>query len=588
MSRHAAIASSIAVGVFALVTTGVGISSGAPPQFLVADLVGGLSFLVSGLAAVWLRPRSPAGPMLIACAALWFVGSYAPTGQPVVTHLGFAFERYYDLVLAALLLLLSGGLGRASRALMAVLTAAFGLRTIGRLLFVDPSLYPDCEGCRPNPFALWPDLAAFETIEIAANAAIAVLALVVGGVAIRRLLGSTAVARRARWPILITGSIAMAAAAFHAAEYAWSTATGTLLVDLAEPWAEVFAWSVFGLRALVPIGFLVSTLRLRGQAGPLAPLAAELGRSDGSGTIGDALRTALGDASLMLLRPATAGGWLGEDGHVASRPSANEHRAVTLVGPANAPVAAIVHDPALLEHPELLDGVVRVLGLAMENKRLEAEVREQLQAVTDSRARIVAATEAERRRLERDLHDGAQQRLIGVALALQQARASTDAADGSATAALRGELDAAANELNLAIRELRELARGIHPAILEEEGLGPAVAGLARRASLPVEVRVELDARLPRLVESTVYFTIAEALTNSQRHAQATQARVHVARTDGTIAVEVSDDGAGGADPARGSGLRGLADRVAALGGSLSVDSQPGAGTRVRATIPVS
>lgn len=587
MSRPAAIASSLAVGVFAFITTGVGIASGAPPQFLVADLVGGLSFLLSGLAAVWLRPRSPAGPMLITCAALWFVGSYAPTGQPVVTPLGFAFERYYDLVLAALLLLLSGGLGRASRALMAVLTAAFAVRTIGRLLLVDPSLYPDCEGCPPNPFALWPDLAAFETIEILANGAIAVLALVVGGVAIRRLLGSTAVARRARWPILITGSIAMAAAAFHAAEYAWSTATGTLLVDLAEPWAEIFAWSVFGLRALVPIGFLVATLRLRGQAGPLAPLAAELGRSDGSGTIGDALRTALGDASLMMLRPATAGGWLGEDGHVASLPSANDHRAVTLVGPPDAPVAAIVHEPALLEHPELLDGVVRVLGLALENKRLEAEVRDQLQAVTDSRARIVAATEAERRRLERDLHDGAQQRLIGVALALQQVRASADAQDGS-SAALRGELDAAANEVNLAIRELRELARGIHPAILEEEGVGPAVAGLARRASLPVEVRVELDARLPRLVESTVYFTIAEALTNAQRHAQATKARVHVARTDGTIAVEISDDGAGGADPARGSGLRGLADRVAALGGSLTVDSQPGAGTRVRATIPVS
>jgi signal transduction histidine kinase len=235
----------------------------------------------------------------------------------------------------------------------------------------------------------------------------------------------------------------------------------------------------------------------------------------------------------------------------------------------------------------LLDGVVRVLGLALENKRLEAEVRDQLQAVTDSRARIVAATEAERRRLERDLHDGAQQRLIGVALALQQVRASADAQDGS-SAALRGELDAAANEVNLAIRELRELARGIHPAILEEEGVGPAVAGLARRASLPVEVRVELDARLPRLVESTVYFTIAEALTNAQRHAQATKARVHVARTDGTIAVEISDDGAGGADPTRGSGLRGLADRVAALGGSLTVDSQPGAGTRVRAMIPVS
>ena len=257
---------------------------------------------------------------------------------------------------------------------------------------------------------------------------------------------------------------------------------------------------------------------------------------------------------------------------------------MTLVGDADQPVAALVHDPALLDQPELVAAVTRVLRLALENERLQSELQEQLQLVTESRTRIVSATEEERRRLERDLHDGAQQRLVAVMLALQQAREAVAAADDPAV----GErLDAAAAELNDAIRELRELARGIHPAILEEEGLGAAVGGLARRAGLPVEVHAALDGRLPPLVESTAYFTIAEALTNAQRHANATQAEIHLAHTDGHLDLRVTDDGVGGADPALGTGLRGLADRVSALGGEFEVTSTSAGGTTVHASIPV-
>ena len=259
---------------------------------------------------------------------------------------------------------------------------------------------------------------------------------------------------------------------------------------------------------------------------------------------------------------------------------------MTLVGREDEPLAAIVHDPALLEQPELLEAVVRVLRLALENERLESQLREQLQAVTESRERIVTAAEDERRRLERDLHDGAQQRLIGVMLALQQARASADA--DAVPEALREQLDNAASETTEAINELRELARGIHPAILEDEGLGAAVTALARRAGIPVDVRLDLDGRLPRLVESTAYFTIAEALTNTQRHARASHATVRVAHAGDALELEVSDDGQGGADAARGSGLSGLADRVMAVGGRLEVDSEAGGGTRIRATIPTS
>jgi len=571
---------------FAAITTLVGMASGASLQFLVADLVTGMTFVVAGLAAVWLRPGSPAGPMLLVCGALWYVGSYAPTGQPVVTYLGFAFEAYYDLVLAALLLILSSPVQRLQpRPLIAALAAAMAVRSLGRLLLQDPvRMFPDCADCPANPLALWPDLAAFETVEIASNLAIAVLAALAGLVALRRLLRSGPVWRRVSWPILLAGGLAMTAFAYDAFEYAWSTATGELLVELAEPWAEVFAWTVFGLRTLVPIGFLLATLRLRSAPGPLGPFAAGLERRGASGTVGDALRTALGDASLLLLRPADRETWATEDGAPAALPSSGEGRAVTLVGPNDRPSAAIVHDAALLEQPELVEAVVRVLRLALENERLEAELREQLQAVTESRERIVSAAEEERRRLERDLHDGAQQRLVGVMLALQQARGTADAE--AVPAALREQLDAAARETTEAIRELRELARGIHPAILEDEGLGAAVAALARRAGIPVDVRITLDGRLPRLVESTAYFTIAEALTNTQRHARASHATVRVAHAGTKLELEVTDDGQGGAEPERGSGLRGLADRVMALGGRLEVDSEAGRGTRVRATIP--
>jgi PAS domain S-box-containing protein len=206
-----------------------------------------------------------------------------------------------------------------------------------------------------------------------------------------------------------------------------------------------------------------------------------------------------------------------------------------------------------------------------------AYAREQLAA---SRARIVAAGDAERRRLERNLHDGAQQRLIATSLNVRLA------ARRAGDPELRTMLDGAGDELALALEELRELARGLHPAILSDHGLPAAVEALAQRAPLPVEVAVALDNRLPKAVEAAAYYVVAEALTNVAKYAQATQAQVRVHRNDGRALVEVADDGVGGADERGGSGLRGLVDRVEALGGKLSVSSPVGAGTTVRAELP--
>jgi PAS domain S-box-containing protein len=198
-----------------------------------------------------------------------------------------------------------------------------------------------------------------------------------------------------------------------------------------------------------------------------------------------------------------------------------------------------------------------------------------------SRARIVEASDVERRRLERNLHDGAQQRLVSLSLVLRlaQARVQSDAAEAERL------LGQAAEELSQALEELRELARGIHPAVLSDRGLHAALEALAARSQLPIDLALE-DERLPEPVEAAAYYVVSEALANVAKYAEASSVAVSIARVNGRAVVEIADDGVGGADPTRGSGLRGLVDRVEALDGRLLVDSSPGAGTRIRAEIP--
>jgi len=212
---------------------------------------------------------------------------------------------------------------------------------------------------------------------------------------------------------------------------------------------------------------------------------------------------------------------------------------------------------------------------------LDAELQARLEELRASRARIVEAGDAERRRLERDLHDGAQSRLVALALLLRTARKRAEDDPGVA-----GLLDQAQEELQTSLGELRELARGIHPAVLTERGLVPAIDSLVSRAPVPVTVEANRDERLPPPLENAVYFVVSEALANVAKYADATHATVRVQRTNGRVRVAVADDGVGGADAARGSGLSGLADRVAALDGTLSVHSPSGGGTRLEADFP--
>jgi signal transduction histidine kinase len=238
----------------------------------------------------------------------------------------------------------------------------------------------------------------------------------------------------------------------------------------------------------------------------------------------------------------------------------------------------VVHDRRLLEQPELLESVGSAARLALENERLRAALRAQLRETRESRERIVRRGDSDRRRLERDLHDGAQQRLLGLGMTLQRLRTHTLDVDAGASLARR------TGELQHALSELRELARGIHPAILTDQGLADALGSLALRGPIPVTVECDPE-RFSADVETTTYLVVAEALSNVAQHAEANTASVSVRHQEPFVVVEVRDDGIGGADLS-GPGLVGLADRVGALGGTMSIDSPRECGTRLLAKLP--
>jgi signal transduction histidine kinase len=331
--------------------------------------------------------------------------------------------------------------------------------------------------------------------------------------------------------------------------------------------------------AAIPLAFLVGLLRTRLHRTAVGDLVVELGTPHSPARLRDVLADALGDSSLELaFWLPDAGRYVDVDGRPVSL-SAGTGRAVSVIEHDGVRLAALSYDSSLLEDPDLVEGVGAAARLALENSRLQAELRAQLLLVRDSRARIVAAGDAERRRIERNLHDGAQQHLLAIRLALRFARRSTGPAEVDARLA---EIDA---ELAGALDELRALARGLHPPILTEQGLGPALETLIRRAAIPVELTTVPAGRMPEPVETAVYYVASEGLANIAKHAGASRARIGIAQLDGRAVVEVADDGRGGAN-ASGSGLRGLRDRVEALDGSLTVVSTPGAGTTLRAELP--
>jgi signal transduction histidine kinase len=373
-------------------------------------------------------------------------------------------------------------------------------------------------------------------------------------------------ARRAQAPLLVgAGLTAVATVPLSA----WATATGD--------GASTLETTVRAVALLVPVGVVAGIAWSRLPRREASDLVVEL-RTEGAASLRERLARVLGDPTLEVAYRLDDGRYVDAAGRLLALPQ-GPSRAITLVTAQGEEVAALVHDPALLDEPALVESVRATAGLVLENERLAAEVRAQLAEVRASRARIVAASDTARRRIERNLHDGAQQRLVTLSLALGLAASRGDAAGAEVLASAQDEVEEA-------IAELRELARGIHPTLLREEGLEAAVEALAGRTPLPVTVKGSVGDRLPDPVELAAYFLVSEALTNVVKHASASEATVRLRREPGTLQVAVVDDGVGGAHAAADSGLAGLRDRLEALDAKLVVESEPGRGTTIRTEIP--
>jgi signal transduction histidine kinase len=568
----------LALGVaFAVGAEWTRLRSGWPAWWIVTDGVSGIAFLLAGHVAWARRPDTRIGPLMTAIGFAWFIGTWQASPDPVVSRLSYAFPGYYDPLLAWLVLAYPTGQLRSmsARVVIAAFFAVLAVRTVMRLALFRLSTDYDL-GDAAGVDRYIADLSLRDAVDTGARVAIAMLAVAILGLIAARLVRERGLGRRLAGPMLL-GGLAFAVgivAEFGAVASARSAAE------------RITAWDV-GLvitsasGTLVAIAFGFGVVRSRLGRGAVADLVVELGDDPRAPGLRETVARALGDPSLELGQ-AEGDGFVDAGGApLAVPPLGDAGRAATILRRGGAAVGVLVHDPAVLEQPELLRGVAAAAALAVENERLAAEVRSQLHEVEASRARIVAAGDAERRRVERDLHDGAQQRLVTLALTLEMARSGLDGSSPGAAAIL----DRARQELELGLSELRELARGLHPTVLTEAGLGAAVEVLAERSRVPVRASVP-DRRFPGATEAAAYFVVAEALTNVHKYAEARSIEIAVREEDGAIQVEVRDDGRGGADPATGTGLRGLADRVAAAGGQFEVESPLGGGTTVRARIP--
>jgi signal transduction histidine kinase len=525
-----------------------------------------LGYAVAGAIAWQRRPESRLGPLMIAAGAVFFVSNLSRSNAGLPFTIGILFDLLpAPVFLHVCLAFPSGRLrSRFERALVATgYFVAFGLQLVGLAL---DGFGPD------NVFALTsePDSAySLLRIQLLALSALSVIGVVV--LALRRR-GSGPPLRRSLALLVDSFALGLLMFAFLFTAGALGLIEGQLVF-------EILRNALFFVVGLAPIVFLAGLLQARLARSAVGDLFLELRGNPAPADLPACLARALRDPSLTLVY------WLPEYESWADldgRPvELDQSRGTTLIDRGDEHVAALLHDPALDDEPELLDAVVAAAAIAIENARLHAELQARLDELRGSRSRIVEAGDTERRRLERNLHDGAQQRLVALSLDLRAVSTRLDP-DSEAERLLATARD----ELASSLKELRELAQGIHPAVLSDYGLAVALESLAARAPVAVQLTVDVDGRLPAPVEVAAYYLVSEGLTNVAKYAEASSATVGVARENGDMVIEVADDGVGGADPASGSGLRGLADRVEALGGQLRIWSAPKQGTKVRAEIP--
>ena len=536
----------------------------------------GWSAIASGLIAWRQRPANHLGPLMAAYGLAVLVRPWQYSSDALVFTIGYALGQLNVALFGHTTLAYPTGritdrlelwLVRAGYTFAVLLPLATLLVYDGSGLHYVPSGPESLLLVRADPELAHHLEQAFVVIVYGILAACFVALIV------RKLVRATPRMRRILAPLLLAAVLA-ALRALTEFVFTFVSPTPAFLGDL-------YWWQVAG-QILLPVALLAGLLRAKLARAHIGDLLLELDTTPPDG-IRDALAHHLDDESLELVF------WLPErrayvdaGGATAGLPLPGEGRTVTEIAHDGERVAAIIHDPSLDEEPELVRSAGAAARLALENARLHAEVRAQLVQVQESRRRIVAAGDEQRRRIERDIHDGAQQRLVALALEL---RATQRRLGGRVDPDVERVLSGAVEELQVAVSELRELARGVHPAILSEEGLAGALESLAARNPLDVTVTGAPPGRLPPEIEAAAYFVACEALANAVKHAEASRVTISVVQEHGNLVVEVVDDGRGGANPA-GTGLRGLADRLEAHGGRLTVASPPGGGTRIVGELP--
>ena len=548
-----------------------------PLALPVAVLVG-WSLIGSGLLAARSRREDHLALALIFTGFAWFASMLPLSHNAVLFTAGeVVYSLYYAGFLYLILSFPAGRLqGKLDRALMWI---AIALVTVGQVawLFFADSRRLVCPTCPANLLEVARDDGTAKLLYSLRQFVGLVIALAAIGLLAGRWRRASRPQRRAVMPVVVAGAAALAVLV---ASY--------VAAVLGMPVAPALGRATWFVTAAIPVAVLLVFIQRRLAQGAVAGLVVELGAPGPPGAAVDlrgALSRALGDPSLALAYwyPAESR-YVDSDGRPVELPEPGAARGSTVIERDGRPVAALIHDPALEYNSVLVDSVCAAAGLTLDNERLQAELRARLVDLQASRARLVEATDTERRRIERDLHDGAQQQLVALRISLGLARQLVITSPGEAAELIAQTEQQAADALD----ELRELARGIYPPLLADLGLRAALEAQARKAALPVTVEAPGLGRYPQKIEAAVYFCVLEALQNAAKYAQASAARVTL-RPDGQwLAFTVEDDGQG-FDPAttpRGTGLQGVADRLGALGGTADVTSAPGHGTRVTGRVP--
>lgn len=528
-----------------------------------------------------LGPNPVPARMMVAFVVLWIPVSFFR----VVEDLGWLWPLLYGahLLWAAVPILLplvyprgqlSGPLDRWLVGIVIGVSVVFFLGAV--LLLGEPPDPTTCD-CAPNPYQIAEAPGLFALIDNGYRIVGAIISIVI---AARLLVG---------W---VRGSIPARAVAFlmPVALFAWTATLAALVVTYAvETNADKVLLTVSLVAvASIPVSFVAGVAHTRNMRSRVADLMRITREGADRGLWAESLARTLRDASVRVYwwdeekgRYADAAGTPIDAADADPRGS---HSILPVASPLGAPIALIRHDRVLTDNMRLLDGVSSALRLSVDNGRLRSEIERTLEHVRQSRQRIVEAGVEARRRIERDLHDGAQQHLVSLGMRL---RLAANAARDTDEVQLATELEGTIAMLNMALRELRELAHGIHPSLLSSGGLSLAVPEVAGRCPIPVEVDVQAEGRLPELIESTAYFVLAEALANVAKHSGASRAWVRAHVVGEELELTVRDNGVGGASLDQGTGILGISDRVEAVGGTLDLESPAGAGTTLTARIPL-